>query len=70
MTRRRYTQINDLEVGKTYRHFKNSRFVVTVMGRFETTHGLHLILKHAWVEELQVCLTRTYESSRWEEVAA
>lgn len=71
MTRRsrsKYTGINNLETGKTYRHYKNRRFVITVTDRFETSRGLHLILKHAWIDELQVTLARTYELSKWEEI--
>lgn len=64
----KYILINDMEVGKTYRHFKNKQMIVTVDSRFETDRGLHLILKHVWVDQLQVCLAKTYDKSKWEEI--
>ena len=62
--------IHKLEVGKTYQHYKNKRFVIRVIDRFVTEKGEHLILEHPWVKDWHVCLTRTYESSKWMEVAS
>lgn len=64
----RSIKINDLMVGSTYQHWKNKRFVVEVVDRFETSRGAHLILKHQWVDELHVCLEKVYETSRWIEI--
>ena len=66
--RRKYTLINDLEVGKTYRHFKNKRFVITVRDRFTDSKGEWLILKHPCIDDWQICLTKTYEKSKWKEI--
>ena len=66
--KRQLIKINDFEVGKTYRHFKNKRMVVTVRRRFETSKGLNLVLEHPWVSEWQICLARVYENSKWEVV--
>jgi Rad3-related DNA helicase len=61
-------KLNDLVVGRTYRHARNRGFVVTVMSRFESSRGESLILKHDLIEELQVCLVRSYELSKWGDI--
>lgn len=60
--------IHDLQVGKTYQHYKNARMIITVLSKAVTPKGEHLLLKHAWIDEWQVCLTKTYLSSRWIEI--
>jgi hypothetical protein len=65
----KYVLINDLQVDKTYRHFKNKRFIITVKRRFKTSKGLNLVLEHEYIDEWQICLAKTYEKSKWEEIS-